>query len=94
MGDRPLAGCFRDPAGFVFERDGVLLRRVRATFRPIYDQAVAEGLYARLFADRSLVHHEEAGEEAALAIVALGAVGLLWTGRLDRDGEEASATTS
>jgi len=54
-----LAGSFRDPAGFVFERDGVLLRQVNRSFADTYDAVVASGLYDELHRQGLLVAHTE-----------------------------------
>ncbi|MBW3658067.1 MAG: SAM-dependent methyltransferase [Actinobacteria bacterium] len=54
-----VAGSFRDPAGYLFERDGVLLRAVDPSFAETYDAVVASGLYDALHRDGLLVPHEE-----------------------------------
>ncbi len=67
MSPERLGGSFRDPAGFVYERDGVLLRHVAAAGATDYDALMASGLY-RALADRGwLIAHEEvtAGEPGA-----------------------------
>ena len=43
--DETVAGSFRDPAGFVFRRDGAILRHVAKSYGPVYDRLVAFGLY-------------------------------------------------
>ncbi len=53
-----VAGSFRDPAGFVFERDGVLYREVDRSFADTWDAVVASGLYDALHERGLLVHHE------------------------------------
>lgn len=53
-----VAGSFRDPAGFVFERDGVLYREVDTSFADTWDAVVDAGLYEALHARGLLVHHE------------------------------------
>lgn len=52
-------GSFRDPAGFLFRRDGVLLRQVNEVYAQDYDQCVSSGLFDRLWADDLLIHHTE-----------------------------------
>ena len=47
MSDRPLGASFRDPSGFVFERDGVLYRRVNRPSAEHYDRLMS-GLYPEL----------------------------------------------
>ena len=56
---------FRDPAGFVFRRDGVLLRQINRSFAERWDRTVASGLLERLQADGHLIPHEPAPLEAA-----------------------------
>ncbi len=50
---------FRDPAGFVFTRDGVLYRQVNLEAQRDYDQLYSSGLFAELVAAGDLVPHEE-----------------------------------
>jgi ribosomal protein L11 methylase PrmA len=51
---------FRDPSGFVFEREGDLFRQVNAPWRRNYDLLMGSGLYASLVEAGLLVPHEEA----------------------------------
>lgn len=60
-------GSFRDPAGHVFERDGVLYRVVAPSFETDYQQFVDSGLYDDLVADGLLVAHDEVDPELASA---------------------------
>lgn len=53
------AGSFRDPAGVVFRRDGVLLRQVNTVYEPTYRRLMDSGLYGALVEDGRLVSHEE-----------------------------------
>lgn len=57
----PIAGSFRDPAGFVFRRDGVVHRRVQPAGIAAYQRLMSSGLYAALSGERLLVSHEELG---------------------------------
>ncbi len=50
---------FRDPAGFVFTRDGVLYRQVNSVGRADYDHLMASGLYDHLTQAGDLVRHDE-----------------------------------
>ena len=59
MTGEPLGASFRDPSGFVYERDGVLLRQVNPAGAPFYDALVQSGLYDDLTARGMLVPHEE-----------------------------------
>lgn len=58
-GIRPVAGSFRDPAGFVFEGDGGLYRQVNATGAEDYETLVDSGLYEALTSEGLLVAHRE-----------------------------------
>ena len=53
------ASSFRDPAGFVFWRDGRLFRHLGAAYLPHYERLMASGLYQKLVDKRWLVSHEE-----------------------------------
>lgn len=52
-------GSFRDPAGFVFRRHGVLYRQVNEQKRANYDALMTSGLYDALVRQDLLVPHEE-----------------------------------
>lgn len=54
-----IAGSFRDPRGFVFQRDGRLLRQVNQAHREDYDHLMNSGLYQALTGARLLVPHRE-----------------------------------
>jgi len=53
------AGSYRDPAGFVFRRDGIVLRQINASFADDWDHYLESGLYDRLAAADIVVRHEE-----------------------------------
>ncbi len=53
------AGSYRDPAGFVFRRDGVVLRQINTSFADDWDHYLESGLYDRLAAADIVVRHEE-----------------------------------
>ena len=57
---------FRDPAGFIFRRDGVLHRQINLACRTHYDQLMASGLYASLTKRGWLVTHEESDPATAV----------------------------
>lgn len=63
---RPNPASFRDPSGFVFHRDGLLLRQVNEAYRRHYDALLESGLYAELVSAGLLVPHETV--DAALAV--------------------------
>jgi ribosomal protein L11 methylase PrmA len=51
---------FRDPSGFLFERDGILYRQVNLSYREDYARLMGSGLYQDLVSDGMLVSHLEA----------------------------------
>lgn len=59
MSDARVASSFRDPSGFLFTRDGTLLRQVQSAYAPHFAHLHASGLYEALVAERLLVPHEE-----------------------------------
>jgi hypothetical protein len=72
MGSRPprsaeegskTPGSFRDPSGFLFEREGVLYRQVNRAYRDDYDRLVDSGLGRSLIDDGLLIPHVESEEE-------------------------------
>ena len=56
-------GSFRDPAGFVFRRDGVLYRQVNRSYAPTLDRLEQTGFLKELQRDGLLVAHEQLGAE-------------------------------
>ncbi len=56
---------FRDPAGFVFRRDGVLYRQVQPVAADDWRAFHESGLLDRLRADRLIVEHEDAPLDVA-----------------------------
>jgi ribosomal protein L11 methylase PrmA len=48
---------FRDPSGFVFERDGVLYRHISEAYQPTWNALQASSLIDELIAERMLVPH-------------------------------------
>lgn len=59
MGDNRLEASFRDPAGFLFRRDGVLLRQINRAYQSDYEHGVSSGLYHALTERGLLVSHDE-----------------------------------
>ncbi len=51
---------FRDPSGFVFQRNGIILRQVNACYAEGYNRLIDSGLYEELLESQLLVPHEEA----------------------------------
>ena len=66
-GARPIPGSFRDPAGFVFERDGILYRQVDRSFGDRFDRFRDSGLLNELVETGLLVPHEDADPSLAAA---------------------------
>jgi ribosomal protein L11 methylase PrmA len=60
-----ISSSFRDPAGFVFRRDGVLLRQINRSYRPQYECLLKSGLYRVAVDAQSLLPHEEVDEDLA-----------------------------
>jgi hypothetical protein len=54
-----IGSSFRDPSGFLFTRDGVLLRQVQERYRPHYELLKSSGLYEALVRAGLLVPHDE-----------------------------------
>ena len=46
--NNPVSGSFRDPCGFVFEKDGVIYRQVNYIYKQHYDLLIKSGLYKEL----------------------------------------------
>jgi hypothetical protein len=59
MTDDTLGASFRDPSGFVFEREGVLYRQVNRSYAADYDLLLSSGLYDALVERGLLVAHDE-----------------------------------
>lgn len=59
MSGSRVASSFRDPSGFLYTRDGVLLRQVQPGYAPHYVLLQSSGLYDALVAERLLVPHTE-----------------------------------
>lgn len=68
--DAALPASFRDPAGFMFLRDGTLYRQVNQTGRADYDLLLGSGLYAELTGRGWLVPHQEDDAAPALPDIA------------------------
>lgn len=50
---------YRDPAGFIFEEDGILYRQLHPNYRSSYEQLMQSGLYQRLVNEKLLIPHKE-----------------------------------
>ena len=60
-----LPGSFRDPAGFMFRRDGDYLRQVNRSYESTFRTLMDSGLYASLVDDGLLIPHETADPNLA-----------------------------
>src|SRR5262245_19658696 len=67
MRNEPNDGSFRDPSGFVYRRDGVVLRQVNRSFAERWDDLRASGLLATLQGQGLLIDHVEADPVLAAA---------------------------
>jgi hypothetical protein len=56
---QPLASSFRDPSGFVFEKEGTIYRQVNKIFKEHFDHFINSGCYDHLIKNGWLVAHEE-----------------------------------
>ncbi len=54
------SASFRDPSGFIFRRDGVLLRQVNESYKEDFDLLKSSGLLAALWQQELMVRHNEA----------------------------------
>jgi hypothetical protein len=61
MTGESLPASFRDPSGFVFQRDGVLFRQVNPGYRESYELLMSSGLYQALVERELMIAHQEAG---------------------------------
>ena len=65
MEARETTGSFRDPSGFLFEKDGCLYRQVNKSYKPHLDHLIDSGLYKSLSGERLLIPHEVADRSLA-----------------------------
>ena len=59
-----IPSSFRDPAGFLFTREGILYRQINPSYQPAYELLMRSGLYTRLVREGLLIAHEETPETA------------------------------
>lgn len=59
MNKQQLSSSFRDPDGFLFEKDGKLYRQVNNSYKADYDSLMDSGLYAKLTSANLLIPHAE-----------------------------------
>jgi ribosomal protein L11 methylase PrmA len=61
------SGSFRDPSGFVFERNGVLFRQINVCYLHDFEALQQSGLLRLLHERGDLIPHEEVGLENAVS---------------------------
>ncbi len=49
---------YRDPSGFIFEKEGDLYRQVNISFKEHFDQFIQQGCYEQLVTKSLLIPHE------------------------------------
>jgi len=57
--EEQLGSSFRDPAGFVFFREGQLLRQINKSYQKHYDMLMISGLYEKLQNQQAIIAHQE-----------------------------------
>jgi ribosomal protein L11 methylase PrmA len=57
-----ISSSYRDPSGFVFRRDGEILRQINQSYRPQYECLLNSGLYQAAVEAQSLIAHQEVDE--------------------------------
>jgi len=60
-----LRSSFRDLSGFVFEKEGRVLRQVNKVYKKDYDLLISSGLYNELVSNQLLISHSELGGNLA-----------------------------
>lgn len=59
---QPLPSSYRDPSGFMFEKNGSLYRQVNKIFKDDFDHFISSGCYDHLVKKGLLISHEELNE--------------------------------
>lgn len=59
MDNHHLSSSFRDPSGFLFFRNGLLLRQINKSYKADYDHLIGSGLHKALVEAGELISHEE-----------------------------------
>ncbi|MGI9307841.1 MAG: SAM-dependent methyltransferase [Gammaproteobacteria bacterium] len=60
MTTEPISGSFRDPSGFLYYRNGILLRQINPCYADDFEHLISSGLYDSLSNSGLLIKHEEA----------------------------------
>jgi hypothetical protein len=58
---------FRDPSGFIFEKEGVLYRQVNTLFKEEFDHFIKSGCYEELVKKTLLIPHQTINENFTLS---------------------------
>jgi len=58
-------GSYRDPAGFIYRRDGIVYRQINATFAEDWDHYLRSGLNDRLVEAGVVIRHDDVDPAAA-----------------------------
>lgn len=65
----PIAASFRDPDGYLFKKDGLILRKVNQSYFQDYQHLMDSGLYSELVNRGWLLSHEELESDNASKIL-------------------------
>lgn len=68
------ASSFRDPSGFVFTKNGVLLRQVNEAYQEYFSLLRSSGLYEELVEQELLIPHEEVSLDEAFSLAAIAVI--------------------
>lgn len=56
------SSSYKDPSGFIFEKDGIIYRQVNNCFKEHFDHFIESGFYQNLVEKRLIIPHEQAAE--------------------------------
>jgi hypothetical protein len=59
------SSSFRDPSGFIFEKDNILYRQVNKVFKDDFDLFISSGFYEKLVKQQLLIPHTRINENLA-----------------------------
>ena len=61
-----LGGSFRDPSGFLFQKEGTLYRQINKSFKENFDSLNSSGLYKKLVSEDLLIPHKKVNRKEAI----------------------------
>jgi len=61
--EQRVMGSYKDPSGYVFQKDGQLYRRINESYLDTYDLVRDSGLFQELMQEKLLIEHEEISVE-------------------------------